>query len=122
MKLLLDQGLPRGAALELRRRAFDVVHAGDVGLATASDQDILEHARREGQVIVTLDGDFHALLVLAGAASPSVVRVRIQGLRGEQVAELLERVIALCEADLLAGAMVTVEEHAVRVRALPLVR
>jgi len=48
--------------------------------------------------------------------------VRIEGLRGEEFAELVDRVIALCEADLVAGAMATVEEHRVRVRGLPLVR
>lgn len=54
-------------------------------------------------------------------ASPSVIRVRIEGLRGEDLAALVSRVVALCEADLLAGAMVTVDPHTIRVRRLPLV-
>jgi hypothetical protein len=32
--------------------------------------------------ICTLDADFHSILAVAGAASPSVVRIRQQGLRG----------------------------------------
>ena len=44
MKLLLDQGLPRSAAA------------------------LLCQLRR---VVVTLDADFHTLLALSGAASPS---------------------------------------------------
>ena len=71
---------------------------------------------------LTLDADFHALLPLSNALFPSVVRIRVEGLRGEQLAELIERVISLCKADLLAGAMVTVDDRSVRVRALPLVR
>jgi predicted nuclease of predicted toxin-antitoxin system len=123
VKLLLDQGLPRGAARELVRFGFDAIpHAGDIGMATASDEELIERARIEERTIVTLDADFHALLALSNASSPSTVRVRIEGLRGEELATLVHRVVTLCEADLLAGAMVTVDEITVRVRALPLVR
>lgn len=70
MNLLLDQGLPRLAVPELRRFGFDVVHAGDVGMAAATDDELLLFARREGRVIVTLDADFHAALALSNAATP----------------------------------------------------
>ena len=90
--------------------------------ATAADHELVEHARREGRTIITLDSDFHALLALSNADSPSVVRVRIQGLRGIELASLVEQTLALCIEDLRAGAMVTVDEHNVRVRLLPLVR
>ena len=122
MKLLLDQGLPRTAATELRAKGFDAVHTGEIGLATATDLALVEHARREDRTIITLDADFHALLALSNAGSPSVVRVRIQGLRGAEIASLVERVLELCPDDLRAGAMVTVDEHSVRVRSLPLIR
>jgi len=122
VKLLLDQGLPRSAVAELTRLGFDAVHTGGLGLGTADDDDIIEYARSERRTIVTLDADFHALLALTNAASPSVVRVRVEGLRGVDLAALIDRVLAMCEADLVAGAMVTADEHSVRVRALPLVR
>jgi predicted nuclease of predicted toxin-antitoxin system len=51
------------------------------GSPDASDAVILDYAREEGRVIVTLDADFHTLLALTGATFPSVVRVRIEGLR-----------------------------------------
>jgi predicted nuclease of predicted toxin-antitoxin system len=44
MKLLLDEGLPRSAAQILRESGIDAVHAGESGLATASDVDILAFA------------------------------------------------------------------------------
>lgn len=122
MNLLLDQGLPRLAVPELRRFGFDVVHAGDVGMAAATDDELLLFARREGRVIVTLDADFHAALALSNAATPSVVRLRIEGLRAQPLAALLRTVLTICDADLRAGAMVSVETASVRVRALPLVR
>jgi predicted nuclease of predicted toxin-antitoxin system len=121
VKLLLDQGLPRTAAEALGRVGFDAVHTGAIGLAKASDEDILERARREGETVVTLDADFHALLALSTAAAPAVIRIRIEGLQGPEIAALVSRVVAVCEADLLAGAMVTVDSHRIRVRRLPLV-
>jgi predicted nuclease of predicted toxin-antitoxin system len=69
-----------------------------------------------------LDADFHALLALSKAASPSVIRVRIEGLSAKALAELLSSVIVICREDLISGAMVSVTETGVRVRRLPLVR
>lgn len=122
MKLLLDQGLPRSSAAILRDRGIDAVHVGESGLGTASDQAILRTARVDGRVIVTLDSDFHTILALEGCAGPSVIRVRWEGLRGPQVADLIRQVIELCRDDLLAGAVVSVTPVGLRLRLLPVGR
>ena len=122
MKLLLDQGLPRTAATELATLGWDVVHVGEIGMAAATDKDILRRALAEQRALVTLDADFHAILALENASAPSVIRVRIEGLRGVDLAALIQRVVRVCEGDLVTGAMVTVDERGVRVRALPVVR
>jgi len=70
-------------------------------------------------VVVTLDADFHALLVLSGATGPSVIRIRIEGLRAENLSHLLVNVLQVCSDHLLRGAMVSVTENGVRVRQLP---
>jgi predicted nuclease of predicted toxin-antitoxin system len=122
MKLLLDQGLPRSAADLLRKAGIDTVHTGEIGYAAADDGDILEYARVEGRVVATLDADFHTLLALSGAVSPSVIRIRIEGLRGEAATTLLQRVLQQCDEDLQQGSVVTVQEGRLRIRRLPLVR
>lgn len=119
MKLLLDQGLPRSTVLYLQNSGIMAVHVGDKGLATATDTEILDFGRREGMVVVTLDADFHALLVLSGASGPSVIRVRIEGLRGEGLAALLVKVVQVCGDDLQIGAMVSVTQSGIRVRRIP---
>ena len=119
MKLLLDQGLPRSAAALLSDRGFDTVHAGDIGLAAAADAAILDRARIDGRTIVTLDADFHALVALAGAAGPSVIRIREEGLKGPDLAALVVETVDLCRDDLDFGAVVTVRGGSVRVRRLP---
>lgn len=118
-KILLDQGLPRSAGVILSQRGWDAVHVGDVGLAAASDVEILGHAKREKQVVVTLDADFHALLAVNAASAPSVVRIRIEGLKGLALADLIEKVWLLSQNDLSRGAMVTVTERSLRIKHLP---
>lgn len=119
MKLLLDQGLPRTSAELLRASGIDAVHVGDIGYATAEDATILQLARDEQRVIVTFDADFHELLALSGAA-PSVIRIRIEGLRAATLVSLLQTVLTPCQSDLNQGAVVTVQERRLRIRRLPL--
>lgn len=86
------------------------------------DSTILDLGHREGMVVVTLDADFHALLALSGLTGPSVIRIRIEGLRGEDLAGLLVRVLRVCGDDLLRGAMVSVTGNGIRIRRLPVSR
>ena len=120
MRLLLDQGLPRSTVLYFRNVETEALHAGEIGLSTASDSTILGFARDKGMIVVTLDADFHALLALSGASGPSVVRIRIEGLRAEGLARLLINVQKMCADEIEKGAMVSVTENGIRIRGLPL--
>ena len=100
----------------------EAVHVATLGLSAADDPVILDTARQHGMVVVTLDADFHALLALAGAAGPSVIRVRVEGLRAKELVDFLLPVIGQCESDIEAGAAVTVYEHRVGVGRLPFAR
>ena len=122
MKLLLDQGLPRSTVEYLKKIGIEAMHVGEIGMAEAEDQEILAYAGRNGCVIVTLDADFHALLARTASAEPSVIRIRIEGLRAEGLTDLLTTVLEICKEDVRKGAMVSVTEQAVRIRRLPLVR
>ncbi len=122
MKLLLDQGLPRSTVEILRRSNLEATHVGDIGMASAEDETILEHARDQGLVIVTLDADFNALLADSQAMRPSVIRIRTEGLRAPDLAALLGQVVRACLEDLRAGAMVSVTTRRIRLRRLPLLR
>ena len=121
MKLLLDQGLPLSAAALLRDAGIDTIHVGEMGMSQAEDAEIIQKARVEERVVVTLDADFHTLLALNEAASPSVIRVRIERLRAQALRDLLLMVIAECEEDLEQGVAIAVEPSRIRIRRLPLI-
>lgn len=120
MKLLLDQGLPRSAASILRDLGVDTVHTGEIGFATAEDLEIMQRAIAENRIVVTLDSDFHMLLAISNAATPSVIRIRIERLRPEQLANILMRLIKDWRDELNDGAMLTVSHHRVRYHRLPI--
>ena len=121
-RLLLDQGVSRSYSEILTRSGWDVTHVSEYGMSRASDADILERAKTEQRVCITLDADFHALLALAAEAGPSVVRVRREGLDAKALAALVETVWPHVEESLVAGAMVTVTDRSVRIRRLPIGR
>jgi predicted nuclease of predicted toxin-antitoxin system len=120
MKLLFDQNVSASAAEILRSGGVDVMHAREVGLATTADAEILQWCRANERWIVTHDADFHAILALTSATTPSVVRIRIEGLRDVALVQLLLRVLRSVTDDLRRGSAVTVTAKSIRVRALPL--
>ena len=119
-RLLLDQGLPRSAVRHLEERGFDVSHVADIGHSRASDAEITALALDQGCTIVTLDSDFHRLLAISGASAPSVIRIRREGLRGPDVAALINQVLGQLGDQIERGAMVTVTDRTVRLHGLPL--
>jgi predicted nuclease of predicted toxin-antitoxin system len=121
MIFLLDQGLPRSTVRALADRGIVAEHVGQIGMATASDAEILEAARTRDEVVVTLDADFHSLLAAAHATNPSVIRIRIEGLKGEDIAQTIERVVGSGQTELGKGAAVSVTTGGIRIRLLPLV-
>lgn len=81
---------------------------------------ILEKGRQENRIVVTLDADFHALLALTEATSPSVIRIRIEGLRAPAFVVLMQQVLDGWPEILTQGAVLSVQQDRVRVRHLPL--
>ncbi len=50
-----------------------------------------------------------------------MIRIRIQGLKGDAVARIIQRVIEAAESDLVAGVAITVTDRRLALRRLPLI-
>ncbi len=120
--LLLDLGLPLFTASLLTQSGHTVLHTAEIGLATAADSEILAYAGDHDLIVVTLYADFHMLLATAGAASPSVIRLRQQRLKAHAAAELIAAILDLSRDALETGAVVSATRSLVRVKRLPLPR
>jgi predicted nuclease of predicted toxin-antitoxin system len=65
MRFLVDAQLPPALARWLAANGHEATHVSDVGLQTASDPAIWDHALAVSSVIVTKDEDFAQRKVLA---------------------------------------------------------
>lgn len=117
MRLLLDANLSPSIAAGLNETGFEATHVGDAGLLTALDADIVEHARANHLVIVTVDSDFAAMLAIEGASSPSVVQLRDVAELGPPAHLVLLGAVA---EELAVGATVSLGPTRLAVRRLPI--
>ena len=120
MKFLLDQGVPRSAVEELAKFGHETIHVSQIGMSRSSDRQILEYALTQRAAVITCDSDFHTILALMALKGISVIRIRIEGLKGPQVARIAQQVVSTCKEDLFFGSAITVTKNKIRVRRLPL--
>jgi uncharacterized protein with PIN domain len=61
MRFHLDEHIPEALALALRAHGYDVTTSADANLLEAEDELHIEHALREGRLIITHDRDYLVL-------------------------------------------------------------
>ena len=78
MKFLCDENLPASLALKLRDAGLDAVDVREQGLAGSTDDQVLDLARKEDRIVVTMDvRRFGNLLATPPASTPGLVVVRM---------------------------------------------
>ncbi len=76
LRLLLDQMLDDAVACALREIGHDVLRVSELGLACASDAEILQRAVENGRILITLDEHFGDWAVLPLSTHPGVIRIK----------------------------------------------
>ena len=113
-------GISNHLVPRLEASGHDVTHLLDEGLESLPDPEILRKARDEERVLVVHDLDFPELVAASRSRLPSVVLLRLRDMRPGNVAFHLTGALERCTEALAEGAIVSVTENAVRVRALPI--
>ena len=120
MKLLFDMNLaPSWVEAVNAHGKHSAVHWSAIGALNALDTQIMDYARTEGCLVMTCDLDFGAILAATRAQGPTVVQIRADDVRPSAIADALLRALDQFEADLMTGALLTVEPERARVRLLP---
>ena len=122
MRFLIDNALSPAVAIELNRVGHDAVHVRELGMQTASDEEIFVLARAEERVVVSADTDFGTLMAARKETSPSVILFRhgSQHRPADQAALLKNNLPQLTQA-LQDGSIIVIEPDRIRIRALPLI-
>jgi predicted nuclease of predicted toxin-antitoxin system len=87
MKFPVDMNLSPAWVEFLARAGFEAVHWSQIGRSDAVDSDVMEWAAKHGQIVLTADLDFGAILAATRQAKPSVLQVRSDDLSQTQSAQ-----------------------------------
>ncbi|MEW5941025.1 MAG: DUF5615 family PIN-like protein [Chloroflexota bacterium] len=120
MKFLSDMGISPRLVEELRQQGYDAVHLVEQGLNRMEDGDILKKARQENRIVLTHDLGFGGLLAASGGEFPSVIVFRLKDMRPTNVSKYLFSIINQQTDALNQGAIISVTEKKIRIRALPI--
>jgi len=115
MKFLTDQDVYGQTVRWLAALGHDVVPVARLGLAQASDSDVLADARIQGRILITRDRDYGSLVFLHGAPS-GVIYLRILPSTQGPVHAELERVLSMYTEQELSRAFVVIEAGGHRIR------
>lgn len=120
MKIVVDMNLTPRWVEALRGAGIDADHWVDLGLPTAVDREIFEHALKTGAIVLTHDLDFGAILAVTKGRGPSVVQIRAEDTSPESLGGIVIATLRQRADDLLIGALITIDPRRVRVSLLPL--
>jgi len=115
MDILADQDVYAATIRLLVEHGHDVVRAGELGLATASDRDLLRKAEQSQRLLLTCDRDYGSLVFIEGVGT-GVLYLRFLPSTIEAVHIELRRVLSTYASAQLMSAFVVIEPGRHRIR------
>jgi predicted nuclease of predicted toxin-antitoxin system len=118
--VVVDNCLPLSWVDFLRQHGHLARHWRELGPPNAPDTDIMRWAVENEAVVLTHDLDFTKLLFQTGAGLPSVIQLRLDDVRPQNVGDDIRLILQQHTESLRRGALITVKGHKSRLRLLPL--
>lgn len=119
MKFLIDMPVSPSLSEWLYAQGHKASHVSQIGMASASDVEVIEFARQEGSIIITADLDFPRLIALAGHSSPALILFRGGNYKEEEMKKLVERVLQVISPQDIKKSIVIVDKIRIRKITLP---
>ena len=57
LKFFTDEHMDKAVAIQLRQRGIDVLRCEDIGMKSATDNELLEYASQNGYALLSMDDD-----------------------------------------------------------------
>lgn len=93
IKFYTDTHIAKAVAVQLRQKGVDIVRCEEIGMAEASDTQLLEYATREQRTMISEDSDFaklHAQWLETGKNHTGIIIVPHYYPVGRLINELME--------------------------------
>jgi len=116
VRFLLDQNLRTQTKEFLRQLGHDVVDTRDLGLARATDREIMDAAVLQDRIVITYDSDFGDIREFPPGSYPGVIRLRIYPQTDEMLHPRLAELLRSVDAKRLRGALMILDNAKVRIR------
>ena len=121
MNYVVDANVSPRLAELLRDAGHDAVHVRDIGLRTASDDEIIDYALSTDRIVISHDTDFGTLLAYRELSKPSFILIRSSDpVDVDDQARLIVANLDAMSDDLETGAIAVFARGRLRIRRLPL--
>lgn len=116
MKLLLDENISYELARILKELGHDVKHVYDAGLSGKEDDKIIELAKIQKRVFITMDLDFANIINYPPESHHGIVVIRISRPCKTKLIQIIRSFIQSVEEKEIFKSLVIVEETKFRIR------
>lgn len=118
MRFLVDQPISWIVEQDLRSVGHDAIHVREINMASSSDEEIVAVALEQQRAVVTQDTDYGMIVMSSGLTQPSIVLFRMRDGRPSSQSAILLRHLPDPGEALASGAIVVVDDAAIRIRKL----
>ena len=119
MRFLLDMGISPKVAESVKSLGHYVIRCSEVGLSTASDNQILTFAQSQNLILISTDLDFADLVFSYREPCPGLILLRLDNPSSEMMASRLRIALTALPEDEIEGCVVVIQQDKVRTRKLP---
>ncbi len=117
---LLDMGISPKVIPILASLGHKGYHWASVGLAQASDREILDYSIKHNLFIITTDVGFSNLAVFEQRAVPGIIILRLRNPNAEQMIASIQELLAGPLAESIEHSITVIEPYQIRQTKLPL--
>jgi predicted nuclease of predicted toxin-antitoxin system len=114
LRIVADENVDGWVVAKLREEGHEVIYVAELH-SRITDQEVLQLAAVEGNLLLTSDKDFGELTFLQRQGNVGIVLARLNALSPEQKARIVAGVLRE-HADELLGAFTVVTPSSVRIR------
>lgn len=116
LKFLTDENVFPSTLHILRSHNFDVKDIKELGLTGISDQAVMDLAKKEGRIIVSLDLHFANVSLFPLVECPGIIVIRVKPAIPPKVDKAMESFLRRMDPIKIENALVIVSEDKFRIR------